>query len=74
VAKGNGHDKNATPEVLQALMALTGEVSAMREEMATLPERTAGKAVALLFEQLRELNREDFLKMKFASVFNQDAL
>ena len=65
MSKGNGKAIDFT----QAILMLSDEISEMRKEIKELPEKTAGRAVHLLFEQMRGLNQEDFLKLKFASAF-----
>ena len=67
MAKANG--KSSAIDLTQSVIMLTAEIASMRADMETLPERTAGRAVELLFQQLRGLNKEDFLKLKFASTF-----
>jgi hypothetical protein len=80
---GKEVNPNTRPDLYEAIISLTSEVArarteigitraeivSMREEIALLPEVTAGRAVELLFEQMRSLSQKDFLKMKFASVF-----
>lgn len=65
----NGRDQLS--DLMQAVVSLTAEVAAMKASIDEMPDRVTGQVVERLFDELRSLNREDFLKMKFASVFNQ---
>lgn len=55
------------PDLVQAVMNLTAEVAEMREEMKALPRDLAGKAVEILFEQIRDLDEAGFYKLKLAA-------
>jgi hypothetical protein len=59
--------KDETPDLLEAVIHLTSEVVSIREELNKLPERTAAKAVQLLFDQLKDLDEAGFYKLKVAS-------
>ena len=54
-------------DLIQAVMHLTAAVAEMREEMRALPRELAGKAVELLFDQLRDLDEAGFYKLKLAA-------
>jgi hypothetical protein len=54
-------------DLIQAVMHLTADVAEMRAEMRALPRELAGKAVELLFDQLRDLDEAGFYKLKLAA-------
>lgn len=56
-------------DIVTAVLAMSAELAEMRSAMSEMPDVVAGKVLERLFSELRTLDQKDFLKLKFASVF-----
>jgi hypothetical protein len=54
-------------DLVQSVMHLTAEIAEMRAEMRALPRELAGRAVEILFDQLRDLDEAGLYKLKLAA-------